>query len=51
MFVFFVKGGRGLNYEVALFPLNDPLTPTTLEGHALVLRTACGLFLENSDKF
>ena len=23
--------GRGLNYEVALFPLNDPLTPTTFE--------------------
>jgi len=32
-----------LNYEVTLFPLNDPLTPTTLEVYALVLRTACGL--------
>ncbi|WP_219811398.1 hypothetical protein [Campylobacter concisus] len=26
-----------MNYEVALFPLNNPLTPTTLEGHAMVL--------------
>ena len=30
-----------MNYEVAPFPLNNPLTPTTLEEHALVLRTAC----------
>ena len=34
-----------MNYEVAPFPLNNPLTPTTLEVHALVLRTACGLEL------
>ena len=34
-----------MNYEVAPFPLNDPLTPTTLEVHASVLRTACGLLL------
>ena len=26
-----------MNYKVALFPLNDPLTPTTLEVHANVL--------------
>ena len=32
-----------MNYEVAPFPLNNPLTPTTLEVHASVLRTACGL--------
>ncbi|WP_141090572.1 hypothetical protein [Campylobacter concisus] len=30
-FYSFVKRGRGLNYEVALFPLNNPLTPITLE--------------------
>ena len=34
-----------MNYEVALFPLNDPLTPTTFKVHALVLCTACGLKL------
>ncbi|WP_459876470.1 hypothetical protein [Campylobacter concisus] len=32
-----------MNYEVAPFPLNNPITPTTLEVHASVLRTACGL--------
>ena len=26
-----------MNYEVAPFPLNNPLTPTTLEVHAMVL--------------
>ena len=26
-----------MNYEVAPFPLNDPLTPTTLEVHAIAL--------------
>ena len=30
-----------MNYEVAPFPLNNPLTPTTLEVHASVLCTAC----------
>ena len=27
-----------MNYEVAPFPLNNPLTPTTLEVHASVLK-------------
>ena len=34
-----------MNYEVAPFPLNNPLTPTTLEGHAMVL-AHCMRFIE-----
>ena len=47
------KGRQGdLNYGLlavassrskeAPFPLNNPITPTTLEVHAIALRTACG---------
>jgi len=41
-----------LNYEVAPFPLNNPLTPTTLEVHAMVL-AHCMQFIiwQVSDKF
>ncbi|WP_180997065.1 hypothetical protein [Campylobacter concisus] len=33
-----------LRSKEALFPLNDLITPTTLEVHASVLHTACILF-------
>ena len=32
-----------MNYEVAPFPLNNPLTPTTLEVHAIAFCAACVL--------